>query len=536
MKSPLALTPLPLQEEGIPIADDPVIIAFGAAYLLIVLAIGVWGWMQTDSTKDFLITGKSIGTWVLALTAFSVIQSGFGFVGGPELVYEFGTTALWIFFTAPLGFLVTWIVLGKRMRLLADIRNVLTLPDAMYVRYESEWVRGLSGVAVALGVVAYLAVNLAALQFVMRAIFGIPVIWGLLGGAVILLLYSMLGGMIAGVWTDFLQAITMIVGAGFVFAYALSFGGGMENISQNLASTDPALVSPFGAMGGAETAVLVAIAWWVLFSVGAAGQPHLITKFYMSRDMTILKWGAPIAAISYAISSLIAFSAGLSMRAMVEAGEVDTFFSASEVGPVFVLEYTPSVVAGLILAALLAAIMSTSDSFLNIGAAAISRDIPRSLGRPITDSKTELRVTQVALAGLTVLSTVVVYFSDALVGILGAISWGFFAAAFVPIVVLGLNWKGASKWGAIAALVVGMLFNVVYNVIPEAADIIGGGFIVWLNENVVMATYPFPPEVPAEAISLLVAMPVFIFVSILAQQFTEPERQLPDDLHALFER
>jgi sodium/proline symporter len=521
---------LPLQEEGIPVADDPVILAFGAAYLLIVVLIGVWGYLQTNSTSDFLITGKSVGTWVLAMTAFSVIQSGFGFVGGPELVFEFGTTALWIFFTAPLGFLVTWVVLAKRMRVLADIRNVLTLADATYVRYESDWVRGLTGVAVALGVIAYLAVNLAALQFVMRAIFGIPLIWGLLGGALILLLYSMLGGMIAGVWTDFLQAITMIIGAVFVFAYALSFGGGMAGISQNLASADPNLISPFGALGGATTAALVGISWWFLFSIGAAGQPHLITKFYMSRNMTILRWGAPIAAISYGISSLIAFSAGLSMRAQVEAGAIEQTFSASEVGPVFVLAYTPSVVAGLVLAALLAAIMSTSDSFLNIGAAAISRDVPRAMGRPITDDRTELRVTQAALATLTVLATIVVYYSTALVGILGAISWGFFAAAFVPVVVLGLNWKGATKEGAVAALVVGMLFNVVYNLIPEAATVAGAD---WLLEAV-LATYPYPAEVPAEAISLLVAVAVFVFVSLATQN--RPGNALPDDLHGLIER
>ncbi|MFC6906343.1 sodium:solute symporter family transporter [Halalkalicoccus tibetensis] len=521
---------LPLQEGGIPVADDPVILAFGAAYLLIVILIGAWGYLQTNSTSDFLITGKSIGTWVLAMTAFSVIQSGFGFVGGPELVFEFGISALWIFFTAPLGFLVTWVVLAKRLRILADIRHVLTLADATYVRYESEWVRGLTGVAVALGVIAYLAVNLAALQFVMRAIFGIPLLWGLLGGALILLLYSMLGGMIAGVWTDFLQAITMIIGAVFVFAYALSFGGGMEGITGNLASADPALISPFGALGGATTAVLVGISWWFLFSIGAAGQPHLITKFYMSRNMTILKWGAPIAAISYAISSLIAFSAGLSMRAQVEAGAIEQTFSASEVGPVFVLEFTPSIVAGLILAALLAAIMSTSDSFLNIGAAAISRDIPRAMGRPITDDRTELRVTQGALAGLTVLATIVVFYSEALVGILGAISWGFFAAAFVPVVVLGLNWKGATKEGAVASLLVGMAFNIVYNLVPEAATVAGADWLV----EAVLATYPYPAEVPAEAISLLVAIAVFVFVSLATQG--RDGNALPEDLHALIER
>ncbi len=177
MSDGTALGTGPLQTEGIPVADDPIIVGFGAVYLFVVVLIGIWGYMRTQTTGDFLITGKSIGTWVLAMTAFSVIQSGFGFVGGPELVYEFGTTALWIFFTAPLGFLLTWIVLAKRLRLLADIRNVLTLADGMYVRYESDWVRGLTGLAVVVGVIAYLATNLAALQFVMRAIFGVPVIW-----------------------------------------------------------------------------------------------------------------------------------------------------------------------------------------------------------------------------------------------------------------------------------------------------------------------------------------------------------------------
>ncbi|QZA88461.1 sodium/proline symporter [Salinarchaeum sp. IM2453] len=521
---------IPLQQEGIPVADDPVILALGTIYLILVLLIGVWGWIRTDTTADFLITGKSIGTWVLALTAFSVIQSGFGFIGGPELVYLFGSTALWIFFSAPLGFLITWIVLAKRMRILAEIRHVLTLGDATFVRYNSNLVRGLTGLAVVLGVIAYLAVNLAAIQFVMRAIFGIPVIWGLIAGAVILLLYSAFGGMIAGVWTDFMQAITMAVGAVFVFVYAISFGGGMENIMRNLAEADPALASPFGTLGGTETAILVGLAWWTLFAIGAAGQPHLITKFYMSRDMNVLKWGAPIAALTYAISSLIAFSAGLAMRAMVEAGQIDETFAASEVGPVFVLEHTGSVVAGLILAALLAAIMSTSDSFLNIGAAAITRDIPRALGRPIKRNKTELRLTQVSLAVLTVLATLVVMFSDALVGILGAISWGFFAASFVPVVVLGLNWTGATREGAIAALVVGMSYNIIYNVIPETAGIVDHSAVSWVNENIVMTTYPFPEAVPAEAISLLITMAVFIIVSIASQDDT------PADIKALIER
>ena len=520
---------IPLQ--AIPVADDPFVLLFGSAYLLVVLAIGAWGYMRTESTTDFLITGKSIGTWVLALTAFSVIQSGFGFVGGPELIYAYGTTSFWIFLTAPLGFVVTWVVLAKRMRVLADIRDVLTLADGMYVRYESAWVRGLTAVAVVIGVIAYLATNLAALQYVMRAIFGIPVIFGLFGGATILLLYSMLGGMIAGVWTDFVQAITMIVGAVIVFFFAISFGGGIANISSNLASADPALVSPFGTLG-VETAlaapILGGLGWWIMFSIGAAGQPHLITKFYMSRNLKILRWGAPIAAISYAVSSLLALSTGLSLRSMVEAGEVSAPSSASIAGPVFVLEYTPGVVAGLILAALLAAIMSTSDSFLNIGAAAISRDIPRAFGRSIDDDRTELRVTQAALAGLTVLSTLVVFFSDELVGILGTIGWGFFAAAIFPIAALGMNWKGATKHGAIAAVVVGMGINIVFSAVPRIAETAGAAF-----GGALSGFYgDLFGGLPVGATALLAAIVAFVGVSLV----TQSNVRVPEDIAALMDR
>jgi sodium/proline symporter len=514
--------------QAIPVANNPFVLLFGSLYLLLVLAIGAWGYFQTESTSDFLITGKSIGTWVLALTAFSVIQSGFGFVGGPELVYLYGTTGLWIFFTAPLGFLIAWVVLAKRMRLLADIRNVLTLADGMYVRYESAWVRGLTAIAVIVGVIAYLATNLAALQYVMRAIFGIPVIWGLIGGAAILLLYSALGGMIAGVWTDFVQAITMIVGAVFVFIFALEFGGGMATITQNLVSADPSLVSPFGAIAAPAASVFTAIAWWILFSVGSAGQPHLITKFYMSRNLTILRWGAPIAAISYAISSMIAFSAGLSMRAAVEAGRIPELQSASVVAPVFVLNYTPGIIAGLVLAALLAAIMSTSDSFLNIGAAAVSRDIPRALGCPIQNDRVELRVTQGALAGLTVLASIVVLYSSELVAILGTIGWGFFAAAFFPIAALGLNWKGATKEGAIAGIIGGLVVNLFYSVVPRIAETVGA---TGLSETI-LALYPFAEGFPVGTVALLVAVILTISVSL----FTQRDQMVPADLVPLLER
>jgi sodium/proline symporter/sodium/pantothenate symporter len=195
---------------------------------------------------------------------------------------------------------------------------------------------------------------------------------------------------------------------------------------------------------------------------------------------------------------------------------------------VFVLEYTPGVVAGLILAALLAAIMSTSDSFLNIGAAAISRDIPRALGRPIEDDKTELRVTQAALAGLTVVSTLIVFYSSTLVGILGTIGWGFFAAAFVAIAALGLNWKGAIKEGAVVAILGGLAINLFFSAVPRIADVAGFTGVA----ETVNGLYPFTAGFPVGTVALLVTIVLFVGVSLATQE----GQTVPRDIAILLER
>lgn len=137
-------------------------------------------------------------------------------------------------------------------------------------------------------------------------------------------------------------------------------------------------------------------------------------------------------------------------------------------------------------------------------------------------------MTQGALAALTVLATGVVYYSDALVGILGTIGWGFFAAAFVPIVALGLNWKGATTEGAVVAIVGALGVNLFYSAVPMAADIAGlSGLATAIN-----GLYPFPAEFPVGTVSLLVSIALFVFVSIATQE----RSYVPADLRALIER
>ncbi|MFC7174218.1 hypothetical protein ACFQL0_14425 [Haloplanus litoreus] len=146
-------------------------------------------------------------------------------------------------------------------------------------------------------------------------------------------------------------------------------------MSRELASNTPEFAGAFGSFP-----VMLALSWYFLFTIGNSGQPHMAHKLYMIRDVKLLKWGAPIAGLSYFLSSLMMLGIGISVRAGVETGALDSLSNPDMAAPFFLSNFVSPIVAGVVFAAALGAIMSTSDAFINIGAANLARDIPESLG------------------------------------------------------------------------------------------------------------------------------------------------------------
>ena len=199
------------------VSHAPVIVTCIVVYLAACFFIGIWALRRTHSAADFFVAGKSLGLIVLAAASFANIMSGFGFVGGPGLVYESGMSSVWMVVAAPIGFSVSWVILAKRLRLLAEAREILTLPDAVEARYGGSWPRFLMAVAILLGVMGYLGTQVMAVGLVLGAVFGVDLPTGLLIGLSVLAFYSVAGGIIAGVYTDRLQGLMMIVSAALVF-------------------------------------------------------------------------------------------------------------------------------------------------------------------------------------------------------------------------------------------------------------------------------------------------------------------------------
>ena len=444
-----------------PILDRPVILWTSVAYLAVVVAIGFWALRRTRGARDFFIAGQSIGLLVTGLATMSAAFSGFVFIGGPGLVYRMGMASLFI--CIPVSFtagLLCWVV-AKRLRLLAEARPVYTVPDALLARYRSRSVSGLAAVAVLLGTVAYLGAQLQALGVVIEAVFGTRELFGAWSlpaamaiGLVVIVAYSVAGGMVAGVYTDLFQGLLMLLSAAGVFYYALRSGGGLGEIARDIAASPefgPAFVDPLG-----NVPVATAVGFFFVFSVGVLGQPHMLHKFYMLRDVASLKWMPAVIGGGQAICVLIWLGIGLAVPALVATGRLAPLGSPDEASPAFLLEFTPPILAGLVFAGILAAIMSTADSFVNIAAAALVRDLPRALGREVGD---QLRWGRVAVVGVAVAAAGVSLLYGDLIALLGTFAFATFGAALAPAVAVGLNWKRVTAAAAAASIATGLAAN-----------------------------------------------------------------------------
>src|SRR5690606_7645133 len=213
----------------------------GVAYFLACAGIGWWAARRTRTADDFYVAGRSIGLVPFALAAMAATLSGFAFIGGPGLVYAIGMTAVFIILPAAITNTAGAWVLGKRMRLLGEVRRLVTVPDAIGARFRSPAAQGLSAVAILCGIVGYVATNVLALGLVVDALFGVGLGAGIWIGPAITLAYSASGGILAGIYTDVFQGALMAIASTIVFVFALDSGGGLAAITRTIQQVDPAL-------------------------------------------------------------------------------------------------------------------------------------------------------------------------------------------------------------------------------------------------------------------------------------------------------
>jgi len=502
-----------LQSVEMPGADLPgmartEIVLIGIAYFVVVAAIGAWATRRTRNAQDFYVAGHGIGLFALTLAAMSATLSGFAFIGGPGLVFSVGLGAMLIILPASItNALGAW-VLAKRLRLLREVREeVMTIPDAIGMRFRSPAAQGLSGLAILIAVIGYMATNVLALGVVIDALFGIGLGWGVWLGTAVVVGYSVAGGILAGIYADVFQGTLMAVASVLVFLFVLDAGGGLSGISTTILQNDPGFMSPWGHL-----TPLAAISFFFVFGYGSLGQPHVVHKFYMLRDPARLKWYPLLVTAALILATLLYFGVGVAVKALVTSGEMSPLSNPDEATPRFLLEYTPRILAGIVFSSVAAAIMSTVNSFLNIGAAAVTHDLPVAFGRRLRD---ELFAGRIATLVISLAAAVTAQFSGQLVAFLGIFGWGLFASTLVPALALGLNWTGATREGAVASIGTGLVLTLALETLSF--------FGVW----------SFPAGVTASAVTLVLSILVFLAVSAATRG--GPGSEIDEDIRLIME-
>ena len=438
----------------------PTFMAVALVYLLAVSAVGWWSWRRTQTSKDFFIAGQALGLVVTGLATMSAAFSGFLFLGGPGLTYRLGLSSLFIVFPVSLTGVLLCSTLAKRLRLFSEVREVFTVPDAIYVRYRSRAAAGWAAVAIVIGTVGYLGAQLLALAVLLDSVFGLESYFGphslaiaMVVGLAVMLAYATAGGMVAGVYTDVFQGSLMLVTAVAVFFYALQSAGGLDEITRSISTSEafgPAFLDP---LGGDKVPIFLGLSFFFVFTIGVLGQPHTLHKFLMLKDPRKLRFLPAVLGISQVLVVLIWLGIGLAVPALVAQGLLPPIEDPDRVAPIFLLTQVPDLLAGLVFAGILAAIMSTADSFVNIASAALVRDLPRALGRPLSR---ELFWGRWAVVLIACFSAVFAFLYGDLIALLGTFAYGIFAAALAPCLAIGLHWKRAGANAAIASLITGL--------------------------------------------------------------------------------
>jgi len=311
---------------------------------------------------------------------------------------------------------------------------------------------------------------------------------------------------VAGVYTDLLQGILMVGAAVAVFYYALRAGGGLQPMARAIAESDrfgPGHLDPLGAIP-----VFTAMGFFLVFAVGNLGQPHMLHKFFMLDDPRKLKWMPLIIGVTQTMCVLIWLGIGLAVPSLVAAGRLAPLANPDEASPQFLLNFAPEMLAGLVFAGILAAIMSTADSFVNIGSAALIRDLPRAFGRKVAD---ELLWGRVAVVGIALSAAVFAYVYGDLIALLGTFAFGTFGAALGPALAIGLNWRRVTAAAASASIATGMGVNLVLEFLAKQT------FFEQLPQP------PFQPGVLPTAVSLAASFTVLFVVTWATGRHRAPD-------------
>jgi sodium/proline symporter len=455
-----------------------------ALYMGVCLVLGFVAYRRTSSLGEFILGGRSLGSVVTALSAQATDMSGWLLMGLPGLAYASGFDSVWLLAGLVAGTWANWRYVAEPLRVRTEaLDNALTLPDYFERRFEdrSRLLRTLSAFFILVFFVFYTSSGFVAAGRLFESLFGLPYVEAMFWGVAVMLAYTFFGGFLAVSWSDVLQGTLMFFALVLVAVTGVALAGGVDATFTRLAALDADLLDPFVAEGGATLGILgiLSLLGWGL---GYAGQPHILARFMAAKSPGHITVARRVAMGWVVVVLVAAVFVGLAGRLLVTPPLAGA--DAEKVFIVMSTTFFPPAVAGICLAGIMAAIMSTAAAQLLVASSAFAEDFYRGLFRPDAGRAELLWTGRLAVLGIAALAFALGLDPDSKVLDLVSWAWAGFGAAFGPAIILSLYWTRMTRAGALAGIVVGGLTVILWKQLAGDAlplyELVPGFVLSWL--------------------------------------------------------
>ena len=467
-------------------------------YMAAVICIGVaFAKRASQSSENYFLGGRSLGPWVAAMSAEASDMSGWLLMGLPGVAYWCGIAdAAWTAIGLAAGTYINWLIVSKRLRRYSvKAGNAITLPEFFSNRFHEnkKVIMTISAVFILIFFTVYAASCLVTCGKLFSTLFGAPYIPMMILGALFVLIYTILGGFLAESASDFMQAIVMFVALICIVVVGTVAAGGISAVVENVKNI-PGFLDMFGLaspvtdgggvqqasngvplFGDSEPYGFINICSTLAWGLGYFGMPQVLLRFMAIRSERELTSSRRIATVWVVISLAVAVFIGVVGRSLFPTA----LTTSSEAENIFIILSTnllPALLAGFIMAGILAATISSSDSYLLIAASAFSKNLFQGLFKKDASDKQVMLVSRITLLAITLVAIIIALDENSVIFTIVSFAWAGFGATFGPLVLFSLFWKRINQYGAIAGMVGGGLMVFFWKLVIRP---LGGAFDIY---------------------------------------------------------
>ena len=462
-----------------------------AVYLIGMIGIGLFfNRTSGSSSSDFYLGGRRLGPLVTAMSAEASDMSSYLLMGLPGLAYLCGVAEVgWTVIGLAVGTYLNWLIVARRLRRYSAALGAITIPDFFSRRYgdKKHVLSCIAAVIILIFFIPYTASGFKAVGTLFNSLLGVDYHAAMVAGALVIIGYTVLGGFLAVSTTDLVQSVVMSAALVAVILFGVRQAGGWSTVMENASALPGYLNLTQGydpASGQAGSFGFLSIVSTLAWGLGYFGMPHILLRFMAIEDEEKLKTSRRIASVWVVISMLVAIVIGIVGYSVSAAGQIP-FLTTSADSETVVIQLSDlmsrsgvlfAVIAGVILAGILAATMSTADSQLLTAASSVSRNLMEEFFGIKMSKKASMLAARGTVAAVAVVGVILAWDPNSSVFRVVSFAWAGFGAAFGPVMLFALFWKRSNRQGALAGMVVGgvMVFVWKYLVAP-----MGGGWAIY---------------------------------------------------------